>query len=173
MSGGHRRAAGRRWYREPLVWLVIAIPAASVVMGGVMIWLALASDDGLVTDDYYRKGLEINQVLDRDRAARRLGLAAELEIDPAAATVRVRLAAAAAAALPARFELALLHATRAGLDRRLLLERDGDGGYRAALPALAAGAWNIEIGTPEWRLTGRLERSPRERLVVRLGAGSR
>ena len=44
------------WKREPLVWMLIAIPFSAVVMGVVMITLAIQSSSGLVVDDYYKKG---------------------------------------------------------------------------------------------------------------------
>jgi uncharacterized protein len=34
----------------------------------VTFWIARGSSDPIVTEDYYRKGLEINQQLARDRA---------------------------------------------------------------------------------------------------------
>ena len=52
-----------------MVWMIIMIPFSAVVMGGVMLTLAVSSDDGLVTDDYYRKGLQINRTLERDALA--------------------------------------------------------------------------------------------------------
>ena len=73
----------RHWMREPLVWLLIAIPSSAVIMGVVMITLALQSWSGLVVDDYYRKGKQINRVLARDRLAYELGLAAGLRLDNA------------------------------------------------------------------------------------------
>ena len=38
------------WYREPMVWLVLMIPASAVVMGAVMLSLAVSTYDGLVVD---------------------------------------------------------------------------------------------------------------------------
>ena len=46
----------RPWQREPMVWMLIAIPASSVLVGMVMLWLAIASYDGLVVDDYHQQG---------------------------------------------------------------------------------------------------------------------
>ena len=37
--------ATRPWHREPMVWLTIAIPAATVVAGFVTLWLAMAQPD--------------------------------------------------------------------------------------------------------------------------------
>ena len=53
----------RPWYREPWPWLLIAAPAASIVMGLVLWALAVSTDDGLVANDYYKRGLAINQKL--------------------------------------------------------------------------------------------------------------
>jgi len=38
-------ATTRPWHREPMVWLTIAIPAATVVAGFVTLWLAMAHPD--------------------------------------------------------------------------------------------------------------------------------
>ncbi len=35
----------RPWYREPYVWLLIAIPAAAVLTGLITLAFAIASDD--------------------------------------------------------------------------------------------------------------------------------
>ncbi len=51
------------WWKFGYVWLVIAGPALVVVAGFVTLYLALRYPDPVVTEDYYRKGLEINQTL--------------------------------------------------------------------------------------------------------------
>ena len=68
----------RHWYNFPLVWMMISIPFSAVIMGVVMIWLAVDTNDGLVVDDYYKQGLEINGLISRDKKA------AELEGDEVA-----------------------------------------------------------------------------------------
>ncbi|OUM00945.1 FixH family protein [Variovorax sp. JS1663] len=50
---------GEPWWCFPLVWLVVALPAAVVVAGFTTLWLALRSPDPVVTTDYYRQGLEL------------------------------------------------------------------------------------------------------------------
>ncbi len=69
------------WYRVPFVWLLIGVPASSVILGIIMITLAIRTDDGLVIDDYYQHGKEINQVLARDEVARERGAQARLIFD--------------------------------------------------------------------------------------------
>jgi hypothetical protein len=59
----------RPWYRQIWPWLVMAPPFAAVVAGFAILWIAIASDDGLVTPDYARRGIEVKQRLTREQAA--------------------------------------------------------------------------------------------------------
>jgi hypothetical protein len=68
------------WYREPWPWFLIAVPAASIVMGAVLWTVAARSDDGLVATDYYKRGLAINQKVRQLQAA---------PAPPPGATVRI------------------------------------------------------------------------------------
>jgi len=61
--------------------ILILIPAVSVVMGGIMLWLAISSFDGMVDDDYYQRGLQINQDLNRDSVALKAGIKGRLTTD--------------------------------------------------------------------------------------------
>ncbi len=145
-----------RWYREPFVWMLIAIPLTAVIVGFVSLALAIRSDDGMVEDDYYRRGKEINRVLARDQAAVSHGLESRVELDDAHHELLVRLTASHIVTLPDNIELKFLHATRAGLDRSLILPRHADGTYRAPLPELALGHWNVQLAAQDWRLVGSL-----------------
>ena len=138
------------WYREPWPWILMAGPAAVIVAGAVTIWLAVTSSDGLVADDYYKRGLAINQELGRDRAALELGVVATVEAREGVLRVRLESGSVPPEAVLAR----LVHATRAGHDQRLRLARVAPGVYEAGLPALPAGRWSIVIEDPrgEWRV---------------------
>ena len=68
------------WYREPWPWLLMAGPAAVIVAGVVTAWIAFATFDGLVADDYYRQGRAINQELKRSQRASDLGLSASVDM---------------------------------------------------------------------------------------------
>jgi hypothetical protein len=41
--------ASKPWHRQLWPWLLIAPPAASIVGGVALLWIAIASNDGLVT----------------------------------------------------------------------------------------------------------------------------
>src|SRR6185436_4345001 len=103
------------------------------------LWLAFASADGLVAEDYYRQGLAINKRLAREDAARRLGITASIALEPH--RLRGRLHGAAP---EARF-VQLAHATRAGYDLRLRLAPVAPGAYEAELDALPRGHWRVVI----------------------------
>ena len=55
--------AEKPWWRYPLLWMVIAGPALVVVASFVTFWIAWGSQDPLVSQDYYRRGVEINRSL--------------------------------------------------------------------------------------------------------------
>lgn len=143
-----------RWYREPFVWMLIFIPLSAVVGGLITLGLAISSDDGLVVDDYYWRGKQINRVLERDRWAAAHEIKADLVLDYERRVVTARLAAREAIQLPARIRLALLHATRAGFDQTLELNRTLDGSYHALLPTLVPGHWYLQLESGDWRLLG-------------------
>jgi len=104
------------WHSYPLVWMMIAIPFSAVIMGVVMIWLAVDTDDGLVADDYYKQGLEINRVLSRDKKAAELGLSAIIEFDNSARIIRMQFDKGSLETFPNSLPLRLQHATRENSD---------------------------------------------------------
>ena len=57
------------WWRFPLVWMVIAGPAAVVVAGIATVWIAVRTPDPVVAEDYYRRGMQINKTLADQRKA--------------------------------------------------------------------------------------------------------
>ena len=136
------------WYKQRWPWLLMSGPAAVLVAGGITMWIAFASADGLVAEDYYKQGLGINRVLAREDAARRQGILAEVFLE--GNTLRVRLRGAA----PEALFVQLVHATRAGYDQRLRLAPVGAGVYEAPLPPLARGHWHVTIDDPRgaWRI---------------------
>lgn len=144
----------RPWYREPWPWLLMAAPAAAVVMGIVMLVLGLRSDDGLVVDDYYKRGLAINQVLDREARAAALGLEASLAFSPA--RDRVRLALTGRLQASERATLRLVHPTRVGQDQVVSLASGVGGVLEGAVTPPLPGTWRVVLESSDgaWRLAG-------------------
>ncbi|MBI2994367.1 MAG: FixH family protein [Gammaproteobacteria bacterium] len=152
MRSSPESRAVRPWYRQFHVWLLIFFPALSVAGGLATVWIAVSSDDGLVVDDYYREGLKINQVLERDRAAAAHALSAEVRILEKTGRLRIQLRAARNFEAPDRLSVRFLHRTRSGLDRSLYIEPSAAMVYEAETPDLAPGHWDVLLEAGDWRL---------------------
>ena len=146
----------KNWKQEPLVWMLIAIPSAAVIMGVVMMTLAIQTYSGLVVDDYYKKGKQINRVIARDRFAHELGLAAAVSFADDG-QIEVRFAPAVDFVPEGSIELSLVHATKPGLDQALVLDRRDTSLLSGRLRLQGEGRWNLYLQTPDWRLTGSLQ----------------
>lgn len=140
------------WYLEPYVWLVISFPLTAVVAGIITVILAVNSNDGLVTDDYYKRGLAINRVLERDQVALQYQLQATLDIIRGNPFVKVMLTGNREFIYPENITVKFLHPTRKGLDQQLVLNRIGGGNYQGLTPALVDGKWYVSIEAQDWRL---------------------
>jgi len=143
---------GAPWHREPWPWILLSLPLAAVVAGIATLVIALRSEDGLVAQDYYKRGLEINRVLEKESRAAALGIRAELTF----ADVRVEARVAQPQPLSPALALRFVHPTRSGEDRKVALALGADGRYQGELPALATGRWLVQLEDAQrgWRMTG-------------------
>ena len=136
------------WYRHLWPWLLLSGPAAVLVAGAITLWIAFASADGLVADDYYKQGLAINRRLAREEEARRLGISAAVALRDERIHVELK------GQSPDALFVQLAHATRAGYDVRLRLSPVAPGVYEAPLDSLPRGRWRVVIEDPRgtWRI---------------------
>jgi hypothetical protein len=146
----------RPWYREPWPWILAAGPTIVIIAAIYTAWLAVKSNDGLVTDDYYRKGLAVNQTIARSEQAAKAGLIAGLRIVGDTVTVRLQ-ASDAGFVMPPTLALTISHPTRAGLDQSRVLVRNG-AVYSGEVRLPAAGHWLVLLEDERklWRLTGNM-----------------
>ena len=158
-------ARGLPWYRETWPWLLASGPALVVVASIVSVWLALASDDGVVAEDYYKRGLLVNQELKRTAASAQHNLGALITAD-ASGNVQVRMEGLAAR--PESLRLKLAHPTRSASDQVVVLTRTTGDDYAGRLANQTAGRWIVILESDTWRLpTTTLTGPLRE---IRLGA---
>ena len=139
------------WYRYAAPWLLIAPVAATVIASFVTLGLAIRSEDGLVTEDYYTRGEAIAVDLQRDKRAEQLGIHALLFVGNN--SIRLQLFGAVT---PSSLNLQLIHPTRSGADQRIELLHRGGNIYEAPLSqALAPQQWLLIIddASQRWRLT--------------------
>ena len=147
---------GKPWYSYPLLWMMIAIPFSAVIMGVVMIWLAVDTDDGLVADDYYKQGLAINSVIIRDQQATKLALSAVIEFDNNEKVINLKFDKGLLETYPDTLQLNLQHATRANSDVSLSLNRGMEDRYIAYLKQpITEGVWYFELFDANWKLNAR------------------
>jgi len=140
------------WFKQPLVWLVISIPATSVVLGITLLTLAINTDDSLVIDDYYKHGKQINKLLARDQYAASLGLSGALVLNKQKNIIQVTLHSKLKIQ-EKNLTLRFLHATRNKQDRTLTLKPGKTSQqFEASLPPLRNGKWYVQLESRRWRL---------------------
>lgn len=152
-------SAAQTWLRNPILWLVIAIPLATLAGGYQTARLAYetgASDE--VPDDVTRTGQAQVVELAPDRAAARDDLRISITLDLASR----RITATQVAGAPLQSQpvvLRFVHPTRAGQDRVVQLLA-ADGSWQAPMPRLTDNDWQLVLNDPgvRWRLVGRLPR---------------
>lgn len=142
------------WYKQRWPWLLMAGPLAVIIAGVVTTWLAIVSNDGLVTDDYYKQGLAVNQSLQRDHFASSLGLNGD--VMRAGGSVRLFIRANEEVVLPKALMFKMAHPTRAGHDQQIEMLQEGIGFYSGKLDETLGGRWLVSIEDPagKWRLQG-------------------
>ncbi|MEY4593445.1 MAG: hypothetical protein RIR18_2340 [Pseudomonadota bacterium] len=142
------------WYKHRWPWLLMAGPAIVIVAGMVTAVLAVKSWDGLVSDDYYKQGLGINQVKTRDQNAVTSGVS--VQITYSGVLVQAFLHGNTTLQAPEKLTLKLVHPTRNGMDQTVELVKQGAGFYRGTFTTEPAGRFNalLEDEKGEWRLTG-------------------
>ena len=154
------------WYREPWPWILMAGPFAVVVAGLFTAWLAVTRADPLVVDNYYKEGLAINQVIERDEAAASGGYRAEVMFSQGGSRVRLHLDGVAG--LPSTVHLLMVHPTRAESDRSVEMHSLQAGWYEGEVVLPDAARWRLQVEDPQrvWRLTGEWRPSDGGALVL-------
>lgn len=150
-STGTKMATTEPWYRQRWPWILISLPATSVVAGMTLLYFAITTADGLVVDDYYRQGRAIDQTMARSVHAAELGLVADLKFR--SDWLSVTLSADQAATLPSQLIVTIAHPTRGGRDQSFVVN-GSNGVFAAALSPLTTGRWLVQLedGARTWRL---------------------
>lgn len=146
----------RPWYREPMLWLVIAIPLATIPAGLATLWLAARDPGAVASADEGARRMGQMQLADvsADLAAARRGLHGSAQVQADRTRLELRLAGPVDGAL----SLHLRHAADPARDQRVPLEPLGDGRWVARVGALGRDAWNVRVeSSAGWRLAGRIE----------------
>ena len=139
------------------MWLVVGIPAVAVVVGAIVLTLSIISYDGLVVDDYYKRGMGINQSIERTARARELEVEAVIEFSDNA-LIEIQLSSNPEYTPPDSLAVSFRHATRSGFDQAVSANRHENTMYHMHLPPLLPGKWHVEIAADGWRINQTVQR---------------
>lgn len=141
--------------REPMVWLVMLLPAAVVVAGFVTLGIAITSGSNDAVSDGVRRTAQIQTAeLGAEDRARQLGLRALVQVSGDSVLVRpVQGGFDRGQAL----RIVFAHPVRAEEDIAIALQPDVRG-WQAGIAIEAAHDWRVQLEAPDaaWRIHGRL-----------------
>ena len=147
--------ARRHALREPMVWLVILLPAAVVVAGFATLFIAIgAGGNDAVPERVLRTAQIQTAELGPEDSARQRGLRAVLQVQANAVRV-IGVQGDFDRSQP--LELTLAHPVRADADTRIELQPDADG-WRADIALDTTHDWQLQLAPRDaaWRIHGRL-----------------
>ena len=153
------------WYRERWPWLLASGPLVVVVASLCSAWIAVTSDDGLVAEDYYKRGLLINQKLSHNPTRAEAQPGALLTV---AQTGEVRVRTIGVPPSTTTIWLKLAHPAHSANDFVVVLRRESSGDYVGFLPEQTPGRWIVTLESDTWQLP--ITTVPGRLTEVRLGA---
>ena len=83
-------SSNKPWYKEPWLWFVLSVPIASVILSSIMVSVAVIGQDSLVSDNYYKDGMGINQTIEQDRLAVQLNIVPIITIQDKTAIISIK-----------------------------------------------------------------------------------
>lgn len=122
-----------------------------MIMSGVLLNLAISTEDSLVVDDYYKQGKAINASLAKEHEARRRNISADVTIDDGAIALQFH------SGIPRdgqAIRLSFYHTTQQSKDFSVLLSRDASGMYRGFSENMVAGKWQMTLEpiNSDWKI---------------------
>ena len=156
------------WYRQFWPWFLMALPASVVVAGLTTVYIAFKGADDLVSDNYYRDGLAINQRLEQDQKALKMGLAADIRLDTESGELFVVIEGAEINA--SQLFLQLLHPTDESRDRDYVLSLMAPNRYRMDLDVGLKHRYYLRLfpePNREWRLNGEINFTDTNQVILR------
>ena len=162
MDTGHDPHTPSSPWRQPTVWLVVALLVAAVASGVVMVFVAGgAGNNDAVPDDVQRTGAAQVSDTNPDELAAQRQLSAIVRVDAKTGIVQALPASGDFAQAPV-LRLSLHHPVHAAEDQVLQLAAT-DIGWQANARIDPSHDWNLQLestdagpGANHWRLRGRL-----------------
>jgi hypothetical protein len=140
------------WWKERMVWLIIALPLSAVLAGIATVLIASHDPDAMVNTEYVKEGMTVSAPRSALDKAASMGLSGTVSYSTGVLTLQL----AGQSALPQTLELALVHPTQAKLDQQIPLTVIGQGTYQAQIDLTGQGKRQLILTPPDktWRLEG-------------------
>jgi len=129
------------WYKQPWLWFLLSIPIASVILSSIMVTVAVVGKDSLVSDNYYKDGIGINQTIEQDRLAIQLNIVPIITIQDKTVIINIQSAKMPTQAF---LTLKLLHPTVSEKDLTIRL-LPTESGFIGDLPNTVEGRRYLDL----------------------------
>ena len=155
-----KKTSHDHWYKEPWMLLVIGGPLIVVIAGLTTFYIAWHGADNVVSKDYYKQGININQALQQDAKAAKNQMQGNAKLDPT--TRKITLQLESSAALPDTTQMTIstyTHASEFEAVQKVTLSQVKQGLYEGTSPTLSppqianTTMWYVKIEAADWRLT--------------------
>lgn len=142
----------RPWYKQPWLWFLLSIPIASVILSSIMVTVAVVGKDSLVSDNYYKDGMGINQTIEQDHLANSLGIKPLISVKHP--EIILELISTSKVKPQPFLTLKLLHPTVSDKDLTIKLLPSGKGLFIGELPQNIEGRRYLDLYAYDnsWRI---------------------
>lgn len=140
------------WWKERMVWLIIALPLSAVVAGIATVFIAAHNPDDMVKAEYVKEGLAVDAPRTSLDKAASMGLKATLTNHGGLLSLHVT----GRTVLPQTLILTLVHPTQAKLDQQIPMTFAGQGTYQARIDLTGQGKRHLTLMPPDksWQMVG-------------------
>jgi hypothetical protein len=151
------------WYRQFWFWFVFGPLIFIIILCSITVSIAFNYADDVVTDNYYKSGVMINQTLKQDERAAALNIIANVKFDRETGEVLMDLSGDHS--FPKSLLLFLDNPVKSKKDQNVLLTEVSAGHYRGELSSPIDYSWYIALvpesdvskrKDAEWLLTGEI-----------------
>lgn len=156
------------WWKERMVWLIIALPVSAVLAGIATVFIASHDPDDVVKTEYVKEGMAVSATRTALDKAAHMGLAAKVSYHEGLVSLHI----SGLDTRPETLKLALIHPTQAKLDQQFSLTVTGQGIYQAHINLTGQGKRHLTLTPPDssWQLEGEWHAPFREETSLRAGA---
>lgn len=156
------------WWKERMVWLIIALPVSAVVAGIATVFIAAHDPDDMVKAEYVKSGMAVVAPRDALEKAAQMGISATAAYHEGILEMRVD----GQDSLSETLNLVLVHPTQAELDQQIPLTAVGQGKYQAQIALTGQGRRHLILEPPDhvWRLEGEWHAPFNEETSLHAGA---